>query len=89
MLPITITVVDSKGLSDQYTFNVRVSEEVDFVANIKVSNVLGHNHNLQFGTSMIATTGDGTDGHYTGKLDSNLCEIEIPPVPGLDVFDTR
>jgi hypothetical protein len=46
---------------------------------------------LIFGTSSVpgTSTGDGNDGEYVGKLDEELCEYELPPVPFNDVFDSR
>ncbi|GMV53078.1 MAG: T9SS C-terminal target domain-containing protein [Chlorobi bacterium] len=88
-ITIKIRVTDSHGAADTLVYNVAVSDETRFTANVKVRNNLGAFQNLVFGLGGAnpATRGD-EDGSF-GQLDSNYCEYELPPVPYIDVFDAR
>ncbi|MDR0926350.1 MAG: hypothetical protein LBO69_01110 [Ignavibacteria bacterium] len=88
-LPVSIKVTDRAGASSTIDFNIRVSDEVVFAAEVNVENSIGHNKTLIFGTAADATTGDALDGKLLGGLDEKYCEIEIPPLPNQDVFDAR
>lgn len=84
MLPIVITVKDKSEAEETVTIYAHISDPVTFLSTINVRNVIGANQDLTWGTAPNATTGDSD-----GKLDSNYCEIEIPPVPNEDIFDAR
>ncbi len=86
---IRVRVTDGHGAQDTLTYTIAVSDATRFTADVKVQNNLGAYQILTFGLDSItvATTGD-QDGFY-GKLDSNYCEYELPPVPYIDVFDAR
>jgi predicted outer membrane repeat protein len=88
---ITFIVVDKYGCVDTLVYKIKFSEETDFVADLKIKNNKGAENLLQFGTGKFATSGSGTDGtnDYLGKLDSNYCEFELPPIPEDDIFDVR
>ena len=72
-------------------FRLNISQPVDFVATVTITNTKGSTQDLLFGTSSVqgTSTGDGNDNEYKGKLDVDLCEWELPPVPFSDVFDAR
>lgn len=86
---IVVIVTDRQGAKDTLTYSVAVSDETRFSATVRVENNLGAFQNLTFGVggSTIATRGD--EATSFGKLDSNYCEYELPPVPYIDVFDAR
>lgn len=90
---ITIKVVVQDAFDNEVikVFKLHVTLETNFTANVRVMNVNGAYQDLIFGTSSIpgTSTGDGNDGEYVGKLDEELCEYELPPVPFNDVFDAR
>jgi predicted outer membrane repeat protein len=86
---IKIVVTDKEGAKDTLVYSVAVSAETRFTSTIRVENNLGAWQDMSWGVGRneIATRGD-EDGAY-GKLDSNYCEFELPPVPYIDVFDAR
>jgi predicted outer membrane repeat protein len=88
---ITVTATDSKGASTTISYKVNVSQPTDFVSQLLISNtVLGDESAFQvveWGTAQNATTGEALNA--LGKLDSNYCEYELPPLPPADVFDAR
>lgn len=86
---IVVEVSDRVGVKDTLVYNVAVSADTRFTVDMKVWNNLGASQELVWGVggSEPATRGD-EDGAY-GKLDSNYCEYELPPVPYIDVFDAR
>ncbi len=88
-IKIRVVVTDRQGAKDTLIYSVAVSAQTRFVADVRVENNLGAFQVLQFGLNgtEIATRGD-EDGAF-GKLDSNYCEYELPPVPYIDVFDAR
>jgi len=100
--PLTINAADIKDgkvtikvqiTDDEITkileYKLNVSEATDFIVPVTVANndVRGAFQVLYFGTAKNATTGEKTG--EIGKLDSNYCEYELPPVPPRDVFDAR
>lgn len=91
-LTIVVVATDAAGAADTLSYEIAVSSETRFTADIRVQNNLGAFDILTFGVggSDPATRGDGTDATAPfGKLDSNYCEFELPPVPYVDVFDAR
>lgn len=88
---IKVVVNDNFNRRDTLVFRLNVSLQTDFTATVHVTNSRGATQPLVFGTSSIqgTSTGDGNDGQYVGKLDGELCEYELPPVPWDDVFDAR
>lgn len=88
---IRVVVQDAFANTDTLVFRLNLSEQTDFVAKVKVTNTKGSTQDLYFGTSSVSgtSTGDGNDKDYIGKLDADLCEWELPPVPFEDVFDAR
>ncbi|MBX3043493.1 MAG: T9SS type A sorting domain-containing protein [Candidatus Kapabacteria bacterium] len=88
---IKIRVQDRNGAEFTLIIRLNYSDQTDFLATINVANSRGANQDLVFGTSSLqdASTGDGNDGFYIGKLDEQLCEYELPPSPWDDVFDAR
>jgi hypothetical protein len=56
---------------------------------LTVTSSRGETQLLEWGTAQYATTGFADDGAHEGMIDSNYCEIELPPVPYQDVFDAR
>ncbi len=91
-LRIRVVVRDAQGAADTLSYVVAVSAQTRFTADIRVENRYGAFDILTFGVggSEPATRGDGTDDTAPfGKLDSNYCEFELPPVPYVDVFDAR
>ncbi|GAB1371847.1 hypothetical protein MASR1M45_19090 [Candidatus Kapaibacterium sp.] len=88
---VKVVVADAFGRFDTLVFRLNISEDTDFTATVSVVNARNAGQDLVFGTSGIqtASTGDGNDGFYVGKLDGELCEYELPPVPFDDVFDAR
>ena len=90
-IEIVVVVTDDCGLSDTLTYTVAISDETRFTADVRVENRFGAFQVLTFGVEgpAPASTGDASDGQPFGKLDSNYCEFELPPVPYIDVFDAR
>jgi predicted outer membrane repeat protein len=88
---IKLIVDDAFGNSTQLVFRLNISQPTDFVAKVTITNTKGSTQDLIFGTSSVTgtSTGDGNDNEYVGKLDEDLCEVELPPVPFEDVFDAR
>ncbi|MCX6140896.1 MAG: T9SS type A sorting domain-containing protein [Candidatus Kapabacteria bacterium] len=88
-IKIKVTVTDRQGAKHELVYEVAVSATTRFVVDLRVENNLGAFQALQFGLqgTEIATMGY-EDGAF-GKLDSNYCEYELPPVPYIDVFDAR
>jgi hypothetical protein len=66
-----------------------VSAKTKFVADVRVENTLGAFQVLQFGLNDVEIATRGDEQGAFGKLDSNYCEYELPPVPYIDVFDAR
>ena len=90
-ITIKVVVEDKAGRQSFLILRLNYSLQTDFTATIEVENSRGAMQQLLFGTSSIqdASTGDGNDGFYVGKLDNELCEYELPPIPYDDVFDAR
>lgn len=88
-ITIIVEVTDRTGALDTLEYTVSVSDETRFTADVRVENSVGSFQILTFGVQgpTIATRGD-EDGAY-GKLDSNYCEYELPPLPIADIFDAR
>ena len=88
---VKIVVTDNFGRTSFLVLRLNYSLAADFTATITVANFRGASQDLVFGTSSIdgTSTGDGNDGYYIGKLDGDLCEYELPPIPFDDVFDAR
>lgn len=94
-LRIVVEVSDKKGAQgdpsgkDTLVYWVAVSAQTRFTVDMRVSNNFGAYQDLQWGVggADIATTGYSAEAY--GKLDSNYCEYELPPVPVDDVFDAR
>lgn len=86
---VRIVATDKAGLSDTLVYNITVSEEVDCLSTLTVKNSQGAFQELRWGTALNATSGEDELIGGIGKLDSNFCEYEIPPIPPLDVFDAR
>ncbi len=86
---IVIQAVDKDGETATLTYRIAVSEETDFVSTIRVENTAGAYQILEWGTAINATTGKDEDLGGIGKLDSNYCEFEIPPIPPANIFDAR
>ncbi len=88
---VTVKVVatDKKGDSDTLVYRIAVSDPTDCLNTVTVKNSIGAFQELQWGTALNATTGEDEAVGGVGKLDSNFCEYEIPPIPPLDVFDAR
>ena len=86
---IVVVVTDRQGAKDTLIYSVSVSDATRFSADVRVENNFGAFQVLSFGVggSTIATRGDEQTSF--GKLDSNYCEFELPPVPYIDVFDAR
>jgi predicted outer membrane repeat protein len=86
---IVVIVTDRQGAKDTLIYSVSVSDATRFSADVRVENNFGAFQVLTFGVggSSIATRGDEVTSF--GKLDSNYCEYELPPVPYIDVFDAR
>lgn len=86
---VVVEVSDRVGIKDTLTYLVAVSDSTRFTVDMRVENNLGAYQELVWGVGgpTEATRGD-EDGAY-GKLDSNYCEYELPPVPYIDVFDAR
>jgi len=77
------------GTPDTLKYQIRVSESTNFTARLEIRNNKGAFETLSWGTGANATTGDNPTKGGVGKLDSNYCEYELPPIPPIDVFDAR
>lgn len=91
-MTITIRVTDRGGNETIKSFRINVSDEVNFLSALNITNQLGATETLYWGTAQDnnPTTGDGKDGDQEiGRLDTNFCEFELPPLPPVDVFDAR
>ncbi len=87
---VRIRAVDDDGEVALLVFRIAVSDATNFISEIRITNSLGAEEFLQWGTAADATTGKDEDAGGIGKLDSNYCEYEIPPVPvPPTVFDAR
>ena len=88
-IKIVVRVTDKQGATDDLIYYVSVSAETRFTNTVRVTNTNGAFQDLVWGVggTEVATRGD-EQGFY-GKLDSNYCEYEIPPVAWVDVFDAR
>lgn len=88
-ITVKVIVTDKHGAADTLIYKIAISDGTRFTADVKVMNNFGAYQILTFGLggTAIATRGD-ENGAY-GKLDSNYCEYELPPVPYIDVFDAR
>jgi predicted outer membrane repeat protein len=88
-IKVRIEVTDRQGEKDTLTYSVAVSAQTRFAADVYIENAIGGWQTLTFGVSgtEIATRGD--EPATFGRLDSNYCEYELPPVPFIDVFDAR
>lgn len=89
---ITVRITDSDGNFREETYRLNLSDEVNFVCQLDIENSIGAFEELYWGvaSSNNPTTGDGDDGDpEIGRLDTNFCEYELPPLPTVDVFDAR
>ncbi len=87
---VVVEVTDIHGgAPDTLKYLVRISENSTFLANLEIRNNKGAYETLTWGTGGNATTGDNPTKGGVGKLDSNYCEYELPPIPPIDVFDAR
>lgn len=86
---VTIKIVADDGEEQtEMIYRLKISDATDFVSRLTISNQLGASQVLEWGTAPLnATTGDEPDD--LGRLDANLCEFELPPIPPQDVFDAR
>jgi len=88
-ITIRVRVTDRQGASHEVVYKLNVSEPTDFVVPMRIANRFGAFQVLEWGTASAATTGDDPNRGGVGKLDSNYCEYELPPIPPNDVFDAR
>jgi hypothetical protein len=87
---IKVEVTDASGMKDTLIYRLQLSEATDFISCLDIRNYLGASQVLCWGTApRNASTGDGEDANPLGRLDSNFCEFELPPLPPGDVFDAR
>jgi hypothetical protein len=86
---IKVLVRDSQGMISYLVLRLNYSDNTNFTATVNVTNNRGAAQDLVFGTAEFASTGDGNDGTFVGKLDADYCEYELPPLPFDDVFDAR
>lgn len=86
---IIVRATDNNGNTFDIPIKIKVSNETNFSAPIRVSNSIGAFQSMSFGIGSNATTGDGTDGRENGTLDPNYCEFELANYPPLDAFDAR
>jgi|GEM_PF-1795029 len=94
---VRIAVRDIAGNTDTLAYEITVSDSLIFGMNINARNTrrlpdgtLDTTYAFQdlfFGLAAVATTGEEASG--IGRLDSLLCEYELPPIAPLDVFDAR
>ena len=76
-------------LTRRLVYEVAVSAKTRFVVDVRVENNLGAFQTLQWGIGDVEIATTGYDLGSYGKLDSNYCEYELPPVPYIDIFDAR
>ncbi|MCS7176134.1 MAG: hypothetical protein NZ960_00685 [Candidatus Kapabacteria bacterium] len=88
-ITVRVRVVDREGAQQEITYKLNVSEPTDFVAPLRIENRFGAFQILEWGTAPLATTGSDPNRGGIGRLDSNYCEYELPPIPPNDVFDAR
>ncbi|MDC1067780.1 FlgD immunoglobulin-like domain containing protein [Candidatus Kapabacteria bacterium] len=89
---IRVRVTDKDGNVIIKEYRLNLSDPVNFVCKLEISNSIGAFEELYWGAASgnNPTTGDGKDGDSEiGKLDTNFCEYELPPLPTVDVFDAR
>lgn len=87
---VKVVVTDANGgTPDTAVFKVNVSEPTTFTSRLRIQNNKGAFETLTWGSATKATTGDNITLGGLGKLDSNYCEYELPPIPPLDIFDAR
>ena len=90
-MTVEVIAEDQAGNKDTLTYEVAVSDVVDFEMTVHVENTNttdGHaSQELVFGLAQNATTGE--DSADLGRLDVNYCEYELPLLPPPDVFDAR
>ncbi len=86
---VRVRVVDRQGAQHEISYKLNVSDPTDFIVPMRISNRFGAFQVLEWGTAPLATTGDDPNRGGVGKLDSNYCEYELPPIPPNDVFDAR
>lgn len=90
---IRIRVTDEDGNEVEREYRINLSDPVNFVCDLRIENSIGAFEILEWGTAIPQydpTTGSTNDGDpREGKLDTNLCEYELPPLPTIDVFDAR
>ncbi|MES2764882.1 MAG: T9SS type A sorting domain-containing protein [Bacteroidota bacterium] len=82
-----ITATDKAGARRTISYKINVSQPTDFIVPMTISNSKGAFQVIEWGTAVNATTGESANA--VGKLDSNYCEYELPPIPPIDVYDTR
>lgn len=88
-IKVVVVVTDRQGAKDTLTYSVAISAQTRFTADVRVENNLGAFQVLTFGLQGTEIATMGYEDAAYGKLDSNYCEYEIPPVPYIDVFDAR
>ncbi len=86
---VRVRATDSEGEVTELVFRIAVSQATDFLSEVAITNSLGAFQILQWGTGANATTGKDANAGGEGKLDSNYCEFEIPPIPLKPIFDAR
>jgi len=90
-LKVIIGVSDAGGNTDTLTYEITISEPLDFGMPLNIRNTNNSDGNafqqLYFGLAPSATTGE--ERSALGRLDSTYCEYELPPIPPSDVFDSR
>ena len=88
---VEVIAEDQAGNRDTLSYEVSVSDVVDFAMTVTVENTNSTDGNarqeLTFGLAQNATTGEEADS--LGRLDEIYCEYELPPLPPADVFDAR
>lgn len=89
---LVVRVSDAQGAADTLVYYVTVSATTRFTNTVRVSrsSVDSAYQDLIWGVggTEIATRGD--EAGFFGKLDSNYCEYELPPVPAdANAFDAR
>ena len=88
-IKIRVVVTDRQGVKSELVYEVAVSAKTRFVVDVRVENNLGAFQTLQWGIGDVEIATTGYDLGSYGKLDSNYCEYELPPVPYIDIFDAR
>ncbi|MBL8005736.1 MAG: T9SS type A sorting domain-containing protein [Candidatus Kapabacteria bacterium] len=92
---VVILATDADGLVDTLEYKLTVAESIAYGFPITITNNKGATQTLRFGASTntaATTTGDLFIPNLNddfGKLDTNHCEYELPPIPNNDVFDAR